>query len=335
MSIMPTTPDLGLTDVTSVTIPEQKVFDGKPFPLILTPTVKGRDIAGWQDWVKANLTTLKDLLIQYGAILFRDFSLDTAADFDKFTKSFGWSEFPYLGGVSVRKLITGNVYTSSESPPECLIPFHHEMGHFPDFPKVLCAYCETEPAEGGETPLIISNVVYRMMKEREPDFVARLAAEGLRYTRIAPAENDHSSALGRGWKSTFFAEDKETAEQNARRSGFDVEWLPNDCMKYTTPILPAIRVEPRTGKTTWFNSSQTTYFAWQDARNERTRSVFFPNGDFLPDDAMDTLQKVLNEAQVACSWRKGDAAIVDNLLVMHARNHFKPPRCIGISLFKD
>lgn len=122
--------------------------------------------------------------------------------------------------------------------------------------QVLCAYCDVAPPVGGETPLAISNVVYRMMAEREPEFVERLAKEGLCYTRIAPEETDESSALGRSWKSTFFADDRETAQLNAQNAGFTVEWMPDGSMKYTTAPLQAIRVDPRTGATlcAWFRN---------------------------------------------------------------------------------
>lgn len=328
---------LGLPDVKAVSLPQQKVFDGKPFPLILNPALvegESRDSAGWQRWVAANRETLRKLLVEYGALFFRGFSLDAPADFDLFTKAFGWPEFPYLGGVSVRRPATGNVYTSTESPPECKIPFHHEMAHFSDFPKILCAYCEVAAPEGGETPLLLSHVVYRMMAERQPKFVERLAREGVRYTRVAPDGDDFGSALGRSWQSTFFAEDRPTAEQNAKKAGFDVEWMPDGSMKYTSQPLQAIRVEPRTGKTTWFNSVNNCYFAWEDARNCRKRAALFPNGDEMPEDAMEDLKQVMEEVSVACRWQHGDAAIVDNLLAQHARNYFKPPRRVLISLFK-
>jgi len=105
------------------------------------------------------------------------------------------------------------------------------------------------PPEGGETPLALSHVIHRMMAEREPEFVKRLAEEGLCYTRIAPETTDESSALGRSWKSTFFADDRKTGEENANRAGFKVEWMPDGSMKYTSAPLQAIRIEPRTGNT--------------------------------------------------------------------------------------
>ena len=80
---------------------------------------------------------------------------------------------------------------------------------------MLFFYCDIAPPEGGETPYILSHIIHRLMAEREPEFVQRLAAEGLRYVRVAPEENDVSSALGRGWKSTFFAETREEGESNA------------------------------------------------------------------------------------------------------------------------
>ena len=109
------------------------------------------------------------------------------------------------------------------------------------------AYCDIAAPVGGETPLLLSHIVHRLMAEREPQFVQRLTDEGLCYVRIAPEHDDSESAIGRGWTSTFFGDDKETAERNARNVGFDVEWQPDGCMKYTTAPLKGVRFEPRSG----------------------------------------------------------------------------------------
>ena len=132
------------TGVQFVTSPVQKTFDGQIFPLILAPDDqhKDHDCAWWQQWVKDNLEGLRTLIFKYGAILFRDFPLAEPVDFDLFAKAFGYVEFPYLGGVSVRRPVVGNCYTATESPPECIIQFHHEMAHVEDYPKVLFFYCQ-------------------------------------------------------------------------------------------------------------------------------------------------------------------------------------------------
>jgi len=65
-------------------------------------------------------------------------------------------------------------------------------------------------------------------------------------------------------------------------------------MKTTTQVLPAIRYNEFTKRTIWFNSSLVCYQSWTDARNERTKSVIFPNGDQMPEAAMKTLKEVFD-----------------------------------------
>ncbi|CAI0423417.1 unnamed protein product [Linum tenue] len=51
------------------------------------------------------------------------------------------------------------------------------------------------------------------MREKHPDFVERLEKEGMVSRRVMGEEDDPSSAIGRGWKSTFSTNDKLVAEQ--------------------------------------------------------------------------------------------------------------------------
>ena len=83
----------------------------------------------------------------------------------------------------------------------------------PEFPSKLFFFCEVEPGSGGETPIVLSHVVYERMKERHPDFVEKLEEHGLIYTRVLGEEDDPSSPIGRGWKSTFLTNDKSVAAQ--------------------------------------------------------------------------------------------------------------------------
>ncbi|CAI0423456.1 unnamed protein product [Linum tenue] len=58
------------------------------------------------------------------------------------------------------------------------------------------------------------------MKEKHPEFVERLEEEGLVYNRVMGEEDDPSSAIGRGWKSTFGTADKMVAGQRYFSSVF-------------------------------------------------------------------------------------------------------------------
>lgn len=83
----------------------------------------------------------------------------------------------------------------------------------PEFPSKLFFFCEVEPASEGETPIVLSHVIYDRMKQKYPDFVQKLEVHGLIYTRVLGENDDPSSPIGRGWKSTFLTSDKEVAEQ--------------------------------------------------------------------------------------------------------------------------
>jgi len=242
-----------LERVTSLGHPEQRVYGGNEFPLILTPTIDGstvsNDFVRWRQWVSDNVDTLRGLLVHHGAILFRGFPIATATDFDLFSKAFGWTAFPYTAGVALRSHVVGNAFTSNESPSDEFIPLHQEMSYSANPPTVLFAWCEVTPASGGETPIALANAIYQRMFELEPEFVKRLADEGLFYERVVSENNDKTSATGRSWRETFSADDRQTAEKNAVLAGFRVEWLPGGSMRYVTNTpLPAIREDPRTGR---------------------------------------------------------------------------------------
>ncbi len=58
-------------------------------------------------------------------------------------------------------------------------------------------------AAGGSTPLIRSDMVYEYLNNKYPEFTEKIEKLGVRYKKVAPEEDDPSSALGRSWKSMF------------------------------------------------------------------------------------------------------------------------------------
>jgi hypothetical protein len=53
------------------------------------------------------------------------------------------------------------------------------MAQVPTFPATLFFCCDVAPADGGETPIVRSDIVYQKAKEAYPDFCAKLEAEGV------------------------------------------------------------------------------------------------------------------------------------------------------------
>ena len=325
---------LGVKEI-HLNAPEQKVFNGQPFPLILTPAKTSlQTIEGSLEWIRNNKHALEDLLLKYGAILFRNFPVGNPEDFDKFVKSFDYEPLPYVGGAAPRKVVVGNVFTANEAPPDQLIPFHHEMAQVPTFPKTLYFYCDDEPREGGQTPLVVSNEVYKEMLKREHKFVEDLESKGVVYNRVLPTVDDPTSPIGRGWQSTYQTNDKEQAEEKCIALGTTFEWMENGCLKTKTAVLPALRVDTRTGKKTWFNSVIAAYLGWNDVRNDAKKAVTFPDGTQMPENAMKTLEETFDRLAIDFTWRKGDVVMIDNRQVLHGRRSFTPPRRILATLCK-
>ncbi|CAH9122783.1 unnamed protein product [Cuscuta epithymum] len=195
-----------------VVTPQQKLYDGRLFPAVLSPHPNASLHHSLPLAVKLQKQWLEALLHQSGAILFTGFPVSSASGFNDVVEAFGYEELPYIGGAAPRTNVVGRVYTANEAPPDQNILFHHEMAQVLKHPSKLFFYCEVEPRSGGETPIVLSHVVYEKMKNKYPEFVERLEEDGLIYTRVLGEEDNPLSAIGQGWRSTFLTSDKSVAE---------------------------------------------------------------------------------------------------------------------------
>lgn len=316
---------------------EQKTFEGKAFPLVLEPkdnTEGENSIEKCVEWVSQNREQLRQQLLDYGAILFRNFPTKTPEAFNSFVESFGFENFPYVGGAAPRKHIVGNVFSSNESPPQNLIPFHHEMAQVPNYPAKLFFYCDHPSTQGGETPILLSNQVYQKVSEKHPEYVKDLREKGVHYVRVLPEEDDPESPIGRGWKSTFNAKTKEEAEEKCKNLNSTFEWTSEGNMKTITCKLAAIKTYQAKNIETWFNSIVAAYTGWEDKRNIPEQAVTFADGSPLPRQAVLDTQSIMQDVSVSIKWEQGDVILVDNHQTMHARNSFVPPRRIYAYLCK-
>ncbi|CAF3545309.1 unnamed protein product [Rotaria sp. Silwood1] len=296
--------------VSVISLPEQiSLEDGSPFPLVLVPTSdRLKSLSDVVSFVEQHRDELLSRLLHCGAILFRDFPISNALEFDTFARTFNWIQLPYVGGAAPRQQVTDIVFTSNESPPSEPIPFHHEMAQVPKFPKHLLFFCELPSKSGGQTPIAYSPMVYNRINNALPDFVRKLEEKQIRYTRILPDGDDPQSAIGRGWQSTYQTKDREHAEQVCREQG--------------------------TGKKSWFNSIVAAYMGWSDKRNDGKKAVTFADGEMMNEKDIHQCATILDESSVSFTWQKGDVLLIDNRQVLHARKSFEPPRRILAALFQ-
>ena len=316
-----------------VSVPHQQDIHGQPFPLVWScPDTDARlvDVVGW---VEQHRDDFIQAASDHGAVLFRGFPVDTPEDLDRFITAFGLENFPYDQSLSnaVRVNFTPRVFSANEAPAQVNIFLHHEMAQTPIFPAKLFFYCLIPAESGGATPLCRSDVLFEQMLERCPEFANDCERLGLRYSNVMPSENDAASGLGRSWQSTFRASSREEAEQKMRDLNYSWEWLPDGCLRATTPVLPAVR-QLSNGRKSFFNQLIAAFQGWKDSRNDPSKSITFGDGTPLDRETVLIVAEMAEQLTFDQAWQHGDVVLVDNLVTMHARRSFEGTRKVLASL---
>ncbi|KAL5757746.1 hypothetical protein ACOSP7_020357 [Xanthoceras sorbifolium] len=320
---------------TETQIPQQKFYNSIPFPSLLSPnptatTAVPCSVSHLTETIKTQKPFLDSLLHKTGAVLFRGFDIKTAKEFNDVVEAFGYEELSYMGGTAPRSNVVGRIFTANEVPNEEKIGFHHEMAQAPEPPSKLFFFCEVAPTSGGETPLVLSHIVYERMRQKYPEFVEKLDTHGLIYSQLLGEDDNFSFPGGRSWKSTFATEDKSVAEERAAKLGIKLEWMEEGGVKRITGPLQIIRYDKSRQRKIWF----VTMVGWEDAGNSSVRTITFGDGTPLPADISYDCLKIVEEECVAIPWQEGDVLLIDNQAVLHSRRPTDSPRRILASLCK-
>lgn len=319
--------------VTPISLPGQREFEGVPFPLGLECQASGTSLDDTVAWLHEHREELCEKASRHGAVLFRGFPVATAQDFDRFIAAFDLENFTYEDSLSnaVRVNKTPRVFTANEAPPDVAIYLHHELAQTPYYPSKLFFFCEKAAEEGGATPICRSDELWERLAERRPEFARDCVEKGLRYSNVMPEEADHLSGMGRSWKSTLRAETREQAEQRLQKLGYSWEWLDDGCLRATTPVLGAVRDLSSGGKS-FFNQLIAAYRGWKDSRNDPSSAITFGDGSRLDRAAVQDAIELADELSFDIPWREGDVALIDNYVAMHGRRTFSGTRRVLASL---
>ena len=119
-------------DVALLVLPQARPDNagGLLFPLGLSPSPSSDAAAPLSlpaalEWARSHRAEVEAALLTHGGLFLRGFPLHDADAFDAIMQAFGVPPKPYVGGAAVRHVVTGAVFTSNESPPAEVIPFHH------------------------------------------------------------------------------------------------------------------------------------------------------------------------------------------------------------------
>jgi len=324
--------------VEEVRIPEQQLQEdnGKYFPTVLSP-VGSYSLPAVVTYIKDNKKDLEAKLLHTGVLLFRGFPLSSPQDFLEFVNAFEYEFGTYLGGGGPRNVVLGPIHTSTETPPDVRIQFHHELAYLPVNPRALFFFCEIPPAADGETPILSSNRVYQKLKEKNLQFIENLTNKKVRYTRVI-SDHDHCDRkYQRSWQEMYDTQSREEAEKRAHATGTEtVEWVEKGAMKVVTVPLDAVKLDERTGKHVFFNSIVLLHPASHGitaAGSSLWKPTYGDFSDIADSDVLDAFH-IMKEEGIMFKWQKGDVVLVDNTLALHARNVFTPPRRILTAIIK-
>jgi hypothetical protein len=280
---------------------------------------------------------LDDAMHRHGAVLFRGFNISTVGTFQGVAANLKSGLLEYVDGNSPRKKVGGGVYTSTEYPPEYFISLHNELSYSATWPRRLFFCCVIEPQERGETPLVDSRVLLRVLpKEISKTFRAK---------RVKYIRNLHGGrGFGPSWQTVFQTEDRVEAEAFATKSGMDAEWLPDGVLRLTS-VRPAIAEHPLTGEEVWFNQAdqfhpsthppsiyKSMLALYKGREDLLPQNAQFGDGTAIPVEWLDTIRETTRQNIQTFPWRQGDLLMVDNMLAAHGRMPFKGPRKILVAM---
>lgn len=300
-------------------------------PLIIEPAVPG---AGLASWVRDRREMINEMLLGYGALLFRNFRERSTEEFQECAQALSLDLLDYSERSSPRSQVQGRVYTSTEYPADQVIYLHNENSYQRAWPLKILFFCVTAPEEGGETPIADCRKVYRRI---DPEIRQRFLDKKWMVVR------NFGDGFGLPWQTVFQTSSKEAVEHYCHDNGIEVEWKSGDRLR-TRAIRPAIGRHPSTGELSWFNHA--TFFHVStlspmlrealecefDSELDYPSSSYYGDGSPIEDATMEHLRAAYAQEKVAFRWREGDLLMLDNFMVAHAREPFSGPRRIVVGM---
>jgi len=303
---------------------------GESLPLVLQPEIAGLDLAAWAG---NNRALVEAQLLKHGALLFRNFKLDTAEGFEALARAISPRLLDYRERSSPRSEISQGVYTSTDHPPDQVIHFHNEQSYTKSWPMKLWFFCLTPARQGGATPIADGRLILNAL---DPHTRERFLDRKVMYVR------NYGDGMGLSWQDAFQTTVPSEVEAYCRRSGISLEWREGGRLR-TRQVFDAIVAHPKTGEMVWFEHVAFFHVSslgpllcealLEEYREEDLPfNTYYGDGSRLESSVLDGIREAYNTHSVKFSWQQGDALLIDNMLTSHGREAYAGPRKILVSM---
>ncbi|HEV3041431.1 MAG TPA: TauD/TfdA family dioxygenase [Candidatus Angelobacter sp.] len=284
-------------------------------------------------WAAEHRDLLQAALLNRGGILFRNFEIESAEEFERFIQNISGGSLPYTERSSPRTQVSGNIYTSTDYPPDQSIFLHNENSYQHTWPLKIFFYCHIPPAHGGETPIADTRKVLALIP---PEIRAKFEEKKVMYVR------NFGNGLGLPWQTVFQTGSKSKVEQYCQEAGIQCEWLDKHRLR-TRHIKDAIAQHPVTYEHSWFNHATffhpTTLSPKMLAElrlvvddEDLPYNTFYGDGSPIEAEVLDLLRSAYFHETRIFPWRPSDILLLDNMMVAHGRQPFEGPRQILVGM---
>ena len=306
-------------------------FDAaEKFPLVIHPVEEHLNLP---QWTANNREFVEVQLLEHGAILFRDFSIDGVEQFESCARAISPQLLDYHERAAPRTEVSSRIYTSTEYPAEHAIPLHHEMSYSHNWPTKIWFYCAQPALVKGNTPIASDRKVFELI---DPGSKRRFMQKKVMYVR------NYGEGVDLSWQEAFQTSDRRVVEEYCVKARTEFEWRDGNRLR-TRQVRQAIATHPVTGDVVWFNHAHMFHIsnvepAVRDSllsefkEDELPRNAFYGDGTPIEWSVLEEVREVYRQAAVTFTWRQGDIMMLDNFLVSHGRESFVGPRRILVAM---
>ena len=299
-------------------------------PLVMEPALAGVDLLSWAGGQREFLNSC---LLKDGAILFRNFELKSASEFEELIRSLSGELLEYHDRSTPRRPVSNNIYTSTEYPSDQSIELHNECSYAHAWPMRIFFHCVSPAERGGETPIAdCRKVLERISPQTRKHFMEKKVM----YVR------NFDAGYGASWQSVLGTEDRAAVEEYFRINRVEYEWQGASRLK-TRQVRPATARHPQTSETVWFNQVTAFHVSTLDAATRKMfleelseenipKNAYFGDGSVIEARLLEELREAYGRETVAFAWQAGDVLMLDNMLVAHGREPFTGPRRIVVTM---
>lgn len=295
-------------------------LEGRLLPLIIQPAIQELNLVAW---AKNNQHFIETKLLEHGGILFRNFQVNGAAEFELFIQAIAGNLLEYSYRSTPRHHVSGKIYTSTEYPAEESIPLHNEMSYSCNWPMKICFHCVQPAKEGGETPIADSRKVFQRI---DPSIREKFQQKKVMYVR------NYRDKLDLPWQDVFQTNSKTEVEDYCRNNGIEYEWYEQDSLK-TRQICQAVATHPQTNETVWFNQAHLFHISSLNPtvregllagfkEEDLPRNTYYGDGSPIETSVLDSIREIYQQEAITFPWQAGDVLLLDNMLTCHGRTPF-------------